>query len=289
MLDYILIILAVILLAGNFAITKLFQLKAGAGIVASLVFNAITGIFTVVLMWSINGFRIEITGFSLLMAFLMKMSVTLYTLIGFRMMAGGQMMVYTMFLMAGGMTVPYVWGIFALGEKFSLLRLLGLVLIIAGVIFSNYSKEKLSWRYICMGVAVFFLNGITSVTSKLHQIETRAATVNDYSFVALTGAVGFVFCGLMLLFVRKKNATLKKIPWKAGVLIGLGSALLSGVSFLFQLIGASNLPATVLYPMITGGAVVFTALAARLFFREKLTKPMMLGLVFCFAGTCCFL
>jgi multidrug transporter EmrE-like cation transporter len=72
------------------------------------------------------------------------------------------------------------------------------------------------------------------------------------------------------------------------LLVPLYSAL-GTVSSLFQLDGAKNLPASVLYPMITGGTVVLTGLFALLFFGEKLSRRGWAGIVLCLAGTCMFL
>ena len=67
------------------------------------------------------------------------------------------------------------------------------------------------------------------------------------------------------------------------------AAALGGASYLFQLKGAINLPATVLYPFITGGSIIFTALAGRVFFGEKPKKRTLTGIALCFLGTVLFL
>ena len=69
----------------------------------------------------------------------------------------------------------------------------------------------------------------------------------------------------------------------------LGSAVASGASYLLQLIGAKTLPATVLYPIITGGSVIFTALAGFVAFHERPSKKQLAGIALCFVGTCLFL
>ena len=73
------------------------------------------------------------------------------------------------------------------------------------------------------------------------------------------------------------------------VLLVVIAAATSGISFLFQLMGAENLPASVLFPIVTGGSIICTAIAGRVFFKEKLTKPIILGLILCLLGTCLFL
>ena len=69
----------------------------------------------------------------------------------------------------------------------------------------------------------------------------------------------------------------------------LGAAAIGGISYLLQLIGARTLPATALYPMVTGGAIIFSAIAGRVFFKEKLSRQQLWGIGLSFIGTLLFL
>lgn len=293
MSHYLMLLCSVLLLAGDFALNKLYQKKEGASSCAALRFTAINGLLTAVIFFFINGFlngfALECTPFSLLMATLLALFGLTYSFIGFRMLRDGNMASYTLFLMTGGMMVPYIWGIFALNEPFSLLRTLGLALIFAGVFCANTPKGRPSTKYIFMGAAVFALNGLVSIVSKMHQIEAALPAVSSPSFVMLSGVAKFVCCSAALRFIKKEGSdTSASMPAPVFSLIAL-SALFSGVSYLLQLIGAQNLPATVLYPIITGGAIIFSALAGRLFFRERITRATLVGIALCFTGTCLFL
>ena len=295
MIHYILVFLAVVLLAVNFALNKVYQKGRGESIREGIWFNLTLGIFTALFMWGMNGFRFEWSPYSFIMAAFMAVFTGAYTLLGFRIIAMGKVAVFTQFLMLGGMIVPYVFGIFYLGEEFSFLRLIGLILMTVSIFLSGgkggeeiTKKRFLVFLLLC--AAVFFLNGGCSVTSKLHQIETVHQTVSATVFVAYTGVFKAILSALMLPFFKKEEAG--EAPQKGMgfvILVTLLSALASAVSYLFQLLGASHLPATVLYPMITGGTVVLTALAGFLCFGEKLSKRELLGVALCFIATLMFL
>ncbi|MDD3113993.1 MAG: hypothetical protein PHT56_06360, partial [Candidatus Izemoplasmatales bacterium] len=68
----------------------------------------------------------------------------------------------------------------------------------------------------------------------------------------------------------------------------LGFALFSSFGYMLQLLSAVHLPATVMYPIVTGGAVVLTTLAGRIFFREKLTTLAIISIVLAFIATILF-
>ncbi len=165
---YILLTIATILLAGNFVITKLYQKKKGTSPKAGLLFNALSGLFMAIIFLCISAFEIKFTPFSLAMSVLSSVLMMSYTLIGFKLLKGGTMADYMLFLMTGGMIVPYIYGILFLNEDFTIIRTLALLVIVAGVVIANYSEEKISLKRLLMCISVFLLNGFVSIAYKVH-------------------------------------------------------------------------------------------------------------------------
>ena len=252
MKDYILLILADLLLAANFAINKIYQKRAGTAFRAGFTFSAMTGLLTALVFWVYNGFRFAVTPFSVLMAVLNSLLGTTYTLLGFRIMRRQGMSLYTLFLMTGGMTVPYLFGLFFLNEQFSILRTIGLLIIIAGVFFSGFGKEKPDRGSIILCVVVFFLNGGISVVSKLHSIQTELA-VAPQEFVVLSGLVGFVVAMILRFTVKDPNEQpTPKEPFSSKHCVNLLvmpalSAVIGGISSVLQLTGAQTIDAVSCY------------------------------------------
>ena len=121
MINYIFVIIATVLLAFEFAFSKKYQMCEGTSPVAGLKFNAIAGFFTIIIFFCLNGFKFNITFFSIVMAFFMSLCGVLYSIIGFRVLKFGNMALYSIFLMSGGMLLPYVFGVLFLDEKYSAL------------------------------------------------------------------------------------------------------------------------------------------------------------------------
>lgn len=294
MKDYLLLLLAALLLAADFALNKLYQRKAGTSLAAGFRFNALLGLFTALVFWAMGGFSFHFSRYSLIMAAGITLLGISYTLVGFRILKAESMALYTMFLMTGGMLVPYVWGLLFLGEPFSWLRTAGITLILAAVVLSNLNGKKSNLRVIPLCIAVFFLNGFVSVISKLHQIETTFVTVNATEFVMWSGLCKFVFAGMAFLIFRKKEkyaSITSKEKKQALCLIPLiiASAVIGGLSYALQLSGAAHLDASLLYPFITGGSMVFSTLVGIILFRERPSKSVIFGVCLCFVGTLMFL
>ena len=179
MLQYMMLISAAILLSIDFALNKKYQGLRGTSPKASLFFNSVLGLVTAVVFFAINGFKISFSPFSAIMAVFMSIVVMSYNVIGFRLLKMGSMAMYTLFLMTGGMVLPYIWGLIFLDEPFTIVRTIGLIAIIGGVILSNFNREKVNFKQVIMCISVFILNGFTSIISKMHQIEVKVTSKNS--------------------------------------------------------------------------------------------------------------
>lgn len=279
---YLMLVIAAVGTAGNFAITKVYQKRMGNGIRESIIFNMFVGLFSSVFFWITGGFRIEFTLYSAFMAFLMSVLVGVYTIIGFKLMSMGSMTVYTIFLMLGGAVVPYIYGVLFLDEAVNFTKVIALLMIVAAVILNSVGKNtgRQSLKFVILCFLVFLLNGAVSVVSKIHQIATVYNTVSADAFVLLKSIVRFVFFALLLPFFGKKEASHKNMPGTMYIVMA-GSAIVSGFAYMLQLIGASYLPATVLYPIVTGGTVVGTSLFDRICFGQRLGRNTIISIVIC--------
>ena len=311
MLYYFLVFLSVIGLAINFSINKIYQNRVGSGSRMVVLFNIVASSVMAVLFFFINGLMngfdtFRLTPFSLLMAAIMALVCGGYSLIGFKIISLGNIAVYTLFLMLGGMMIPYFFGLIYLDEHFSVWRLLGLVLMVVSIILSGLDdkgtqkdekNKRTTTLFFMLCSVVFCLNGMSSSTSKVHQLPEYADTaVTPQLFVLLTAAFRVLFLLIVYLFIRLRDNKLPKearpAPLKLTMPIlslMLISAAVEGAAFMLQLIGASHLPATVLYPLITGGVIILTALAGRILFKQKLSRRATVGIILCFASTFLFL
>ena len=177
-----------------------------------------------------------------------------------------------------------------LNESFSVVRTIGLIVIIGGVYLSNFSGEKINLKQICMCISVFVLNGFVSIISKMHQIEINYQCVSTIDFIILGGIFKFFIAGLMFLILsRRADEVGEKNNFAKSLIIIIASAVIGGASYFLQLYGAKSMPATVLYPFITGGSIVFSTLVGAVTFKEKLSKKLIISVVLCFVGTIMFI
>lgn len=308
MIYYLYLLAAVILMALQFTVNKFYQSKNGSGIQTSLLYTTLSGFATGLIFLCINGFSLNVTPLSFLIAVGIALLCLGYSLLGFRIFSMGNFAVYTMFLMLGGMLLPFLYGLIFLGDAQDLspvslvMRIIGVVLLIVSMLFgitdskdgNRKTDKKTRILFVSLCILVFFMNGFVSILSKLHQIEDIYPTVDNNSFVFLTNTINGMFSGFALFLVTliKKEPPKLAIGFKPWMLCSavVVYALCNGVSYLLQLLAAeSTMPASVQYPMLTGGSVVLTALAGYLFFHETQSRRALMGTIIAFAATFLFL
>lgn len=288
MIYYILIFLAALGTGLNFAVTKVYQLKQGNSIQSGVIFNSLVGLVGSLIYFVVGGFKIEFTIFSVVLALLFTLFCGLYTIIGFKIMSIGSMAIYTIFLMLGGMILPYFYGLFFLGEKITVLKVVALLLMIIAIILQNDGeKKKGKALFYILCVCVFVLNGLVSVVSKVHQSYPQFETVSDNAFVLIKNLMRFLMFGAMIPFVREKGIRIFAISPKMYIVIA-ASALFSSVAYYLQLVCASYLPATIQFPVMSGGTIIFTALLGLICFKEKISLRQAFCLTLCTVSTIIF-
>lgn len=283
MVYYLSVITATVLLAIEFSCSKLYQSLESISLEKGLQFNTVSGLVSALIMWALAGFRLEWSGFSALLALGMALCSMLYCLLSFRILNLGGMALYSLALMSGGMLLPYIFGIVFLNETVSLPGFLGLIAVLAAVILSNFNRRKISKTLLLLCTAVFLLNGFCSILSKAHQISRIPSTVSSAGFVMYSGIAKCLLSVIVLLC--RKRSSFSRPKHKYTLLLTVGAAVISAASYLLQLNGAKVLPASVLYPMITGGSIVFSAIAGRVFFKERLSLRQILCILLCIFGT----
>ena len=87
--------------------------------------------------------------------------------------------------------------------------------------------------------------------------------------------------------IRGRKISLSSL--KVLIPIIIFAAAVDGVSYFMQLKGAEDLPATVLYPMVTGASMIFSAAADFLVFKQKPSKFVLISVALCFAKTATFI
>ncbi len=305
-MDYFFLFLSVLCIAVQFSISRSYQLRYVRSFADTLFFSLISGIsnvifFTVlglIFYGSLPGFSV----FSILMALALAVISVAATFVGMMVMKYGDMSIYTMFMMLGGMILPYFFGIFFLDETLSTARIAGLALLICALPCSVIKKDGQERSHVSSAAffalcgAIFLLNGMNSILTKSHSISGTA--VLPIHFIVYVNLFQAILSGVSYGAVQhREKASLvpdRTVPPPASrrlpaVAMSASFAVVSGLGFMFNIIAAQTVPAVAMYPFITGGTIVFSAASAKIVFKEKNSRLALIGILLSLAGTLLFL
>lgn len=251
---YLLLILAAFLFAVQFLFNQQYRRLKGEGLDATMTFSLYTSAISFVILFALGRFQLHITWFSLLIAVLYAAVCLLSSYAGLKAFGTANLSVYSIFMMLGGMLLPFAYGILFANEALSFAKALSILLICAavGCSFEKGAEGKNAYRFYA---AIFILNGLVGVLSKIH-LSVAALAVDSYSFMATIQLALLAMCLLYCLMTRQG------IPKPSGKLYLClsGYAVCNGIGNLFCQITLTSLPASVQYPIITGGVMVFSTL-----------------------------
>ena len=300
--DYIFIILAVFCFAGQFAFTKLYEGAVKQTAVTTLVMLTVTGAIGAVMYLFVCNFSVSFSYVSLFWAAFMAVIMIPYYMIGIKVLSLGSLAIYSMFMMLGGMLVPFFYGVVFLNEELSVWQIVGTVtltvFIILQAVWQQPTEEKESGKpdkkkilFFVLSILIFIINGMTGVIAKAHQISEGA--IDEASFTVISCALTAIFSLILLAFSVLKNrraeagilpSMFKLKPMLVMALIG--AAAYTG-NFL-HLKAASAVPASVQFPLVSGGVIVISALVSFFIFREKLSKKEWISVAGAFVATVLF-
>lgn len=182
--------------------------------------------------------------------------------------------------------VPPALAVPFLGEKITFCQIIGMFIILAVLILSNYSgkEEKQTksrtWWLLCLGSVLG--TGLANYIMKVHQYHLPNQDVWEYSIASYMAGVVVAGIAAAAFYSREKKKPEFKpyhFSWKNFWVPAVGMAITEGIANLGNLYNASRLPAIVLYPVSQLGTLMLTVLFGLLVLKEKLTKVSAVCLV----------
>lgn len=313
---YAMLIGASFLFGSQFMVTKAFEKNYGKTVRASLSFSLLYSLFAGMIFFIIklisSGTVFNLNPFSLCMAFGLSLVNILSSAIGIKTLALGDIAVYSLFLMLGGMIVPFFAGIVFLKESVSVCNLIGVAIMIIALCLPVFfgkknknageaqtdgdTKKKTSVFFYVLCVFLFILNGLSSTLSKFNSVREGAALGAEFTFY--TYGIQFVIslAAFALTTASGKSDKTQNEEKQPGILfrpvaIGCGAAFgaVNGTAFLMSSVAAEHVVAVAQYPLITGATILFSSLLAFLFYREKPTALQLVQIVISLAATILFM
>ena len=178
--------------------------------------------------------------------------------------------------------IPTLYGIIFQGQTnedaASPLLITGIILLFCSLFLVNYQKKdegKITLKWVIFVVLAFLGNGLCSTVQTVKKDYYGNAGNNMFMIVALGMASLILLCASLSMKEQRKyiGFTIKK-----GGIIALVCGFANGVTNLLTLyLNASNVPASIIFPVISGGGLILIFLYAVFVKKEKFTIVQYIG------------
>jgi len=163
-------------------------------------------------------------------------------------------------------------------EDLTLVKIVGFILAVIGIYLSSTKNKKLSFdkKYIWLIILVFVGQGIGDTIFN-HAQQTLVGDADKSLFFTVL----FMMAGTsgILILIGKSVKKKQKIEFKniiGGVIFGIPN--FASLIFFFNALESSGFAASQVFPIVSMGVVVVSALVGLILFKEKLTFMNWLGL-----------
>ena len=274
---------------------KKYQLLAGTDLYANVVYMIINGVVSAIvpaIVLFVEGDPFQVTPYSLFIALITVLVAASNIIAMLKAFELGQVAIVNVFSVVGGIVISCLYGLIFLGETLTFGQTLAVIVILIAILMltiepHHKKSSKSDKRYLLLLALIFIASGLTSVFTKMHQVEQNFATVNTLSFSIWIGIIRVIVFAFFIPYLIQKRRK-PQGSGKAMVGYAAASSIISGSCYIITLIISVVLPITITSPISTGISVGLSAVLVWFTYHEKLKKREIAGIILCIIGILMF-
>lgn len=276
---YALVTAAVVMFSFQFLLNEQYEKESGTALTSVFKFSLGTSAAGFIILFIMNGCRIEFTPFSLAVAAVAVIDNLLYTVCSIRALSKINLSLFSIFAMLGGMAIPFAAGILFFDEEMTLGK--GLCfLLIAVSLFFTLQKDENKKGYIYYA-GVFITNGMSGVITKFYS-AFDCVKASDGGYSVQKALLTLIVSGIILIFIKGD----KSLPKPKSLFCTAGYGIICNVANYLLLLSLAHLPASAQYPFVTGGVMIVSTIICA-FTPNKPNKKEIAAVVLSFTGILC--
>ncbi len=283
MIYYILLIFATLCYALSFLMSKKVENSCYESIDTTVLFLLITQVEVLVAMLICLGGQLRFTPFSVICACIQALLLGTYTFLNLKTLGIVDVAKYSLYTMLGGMLVPFIYGIVFANEGLTIPKALCCILVSLALVIDGWGSKTKKKELLYL-FAVFIVNGLFGVLSTIHQ-NSGYERLDTLEYMSVQAIIVCTFTGVFLIVKRIKAGEIKAVrnKQKKAYLYMLFYGVMYYGAELILLISIMHIPASVQFPIITGGTLVFSTLVSLLLGEAK-DKKRFISLALSLAG-----
>ena len=252
-------------------------------------FNAVASVVSAAVLFAWGGID-SLSSFTLLLGIAFGLVTAIQAITNLKALEIGPMS-YTQVIISFSTLISAMSGAIFWDESIEWAHWVGIALMLVSFVLAVERKndEKgVSLRWLVVSLISFLFCGGIGVMQKLHQSSDFKGELNGFLVIAFI--ISFVFSLILWLVTRKKGASAgEKEPADSGkrkkaIAVFVVLTLLNGaavaVNHKLNLYLSGVMASAVFFPIVNGGGLVTTTLAAVIIFKERLSAKQWIGIIF---------
>ena len=243
-------------------------------------FNAVLSVGAVIFfLFTGNVLNMSVFSFVVAIAFAVA---TIFAQVFLTLAMGcGPMSFSILFTYLGTMIIPTIYAMLFLNQMPGVCQWVGFGFMLLSVTLSVDLKQKgehaMSVKWLLMTLGGFVMWGLVGVCQQIHQSSSHADEINGFlffSFIMMTALLYLFF----LVSKRRGGVQNYHIKSKASaivLLLGVGNGAIN----LINLFLAGVMPGIIFFPIVSGGVIILSGVAAIIVFKEWLDKKQVIAVV----------
>ena len=271
-------------------IVRKYYMGKGSGRASSIfLFNAVGSVVSALVLFFWGGFK-SASVFTLIMGVLFGIVVAVQAITNLKALELGPMS-YTQTIISCSTLISALSGAVFFGERIEWPHIVGMALMLVSFALavdsrSDGEKKKASFLWMVFCLISFVTCGAIGVMQKTHQSSEYKGEINE--FLVISFVISFAFSIAVFFIMNKKEKRDKDASSEArangktlilfAVLMVLNGVFIA-VNHKLNLYLSGVMDSAVFFPIVNGGGLVTTTLAAVILFREKLTLKQWIGVL----------
>ena len=273
-------------LGGSIA-KKYYTDKGSARLSGGFVFNAVGCLCAAVILLCWGGFG-QSSVFTIVLGVAFGAVTALQGITNIAALQVGPMS-YTSVIISFSTLISSLSGVMFFDESLGWAQIVGMVLMLASFVLAAKSdvdekKANLKWLFLCL--IAFVATGGIGVMQKVHQSSEYRDELNAFLIIAFVSSA--VLCAFFAALMKRRESRFadekekekngkRQVWFLLGIMIASGACVAVNNKFNLYLSGVMD--SAVFFPIVNGGGLVLTTLAAVLLFKEKLSTKQWIGVV----------
>ena len=264
---------------------KYYTEKELTGISAGFVFNAVSCLTAtlVLLCWGSFG---QASAFTVLLGVLFGAVTAFQGIANIAALQAGPMS-YTSVIISFSTLISALSGVAFFGETIGWIQIVGIAMMLASFVLAikkERDEKKANFKWLVLCLLTFAATGAIGIMQKVHQSSAYRDELNAFLIIAFISSA--LFCTAFAVLLKKRVDRVahtkerlsksKKKFWRLlGIMLASGACMAVNNKFNLYLSGVMD--SAVFFPVVNGGGLILTTLAAVIIFGEKLSKKQWIG------------